>query len=194
MSPESAGEDDRDERTADEPLLRLPDTVRTELKTPIGPIETDAETLLDSVSGPLITVGDVVTYHVLEAGRSPDVAVVDGFTERTAVETEIKRTVTATQDITVENPPATITEALIVALCQGLEDGESTTIFVDGEEDLATLPAIIAAPDGASVVYGQPGEGMAHVVVDTAVRERIWELLGQFHGDQERLAVLLGDQ
>jgi uncharacterized protein (UPF0218 family) len=32
-------------------------------------------------------------------------------------------------------------------------------IFVDGEEDLAVIPLVIAAPDGAAILYGQPGKG-----------------------------------
>ncbi len=64
-------------------------------------------------------------------------------------------------------------------------------MLVDGEEDLVVLPAIMIAPDGASVVYGQPDEGMVHVVVDDEVRREVRALLERFEGDQERFWSLL---
>jgi uncharacterized protein (UPF0218 family) len=36
-------------------------------------------------------------------------------------------------------------------------------IIVEGEEDLAALPALMLAPEGALVLYGQPGEGIVAV-------------------------------
>ncbi|WP_254766604.1 GTP-dependent dephospho-CoA kinase family protein [Salinilacihabitans rarus] len=172
-------------------VVSLPPALRSDLKTPLGPIETDARVLLEDVAGPLIAVGDVVTYHFLEAGRAPDVALVDGRTKRTAVDEEIERAVTDEASREVANPAATLTEALLVALREALAAEEPTTILVDGEEDLATLPAVVAAPDGASVVYGQPDEGMVHVRVDDEVRATARSLLERFDGDPGGLFALL---
>ena len=69
---------------------------------------------------------------------------------------------------------------------------EPRVLLVDGEEDLATLPAVLAAPDGASVVYGQPGEGMVLVTVTDAVRERFDALVDRLDGDPDRLRALCG--
>ena len=44
-------------------------------------------------------------------------------------------------------------------------------IIVDGEEDLATLPAILYAPLGSAVVYGQPNEGS--VLVDVTPEKKL---------------------
>ncbi|MFP8955525.1 GTP-dependent dephospho-CoA kinase family protein [Natrialbaceae archaeon A-CW3] len=186
--PGEAGDDAVD----GERQLSLPQALRHELKDPMGPIETDAGVLLEAIDGPLITVGDVVTYHVLEAGRAPEVALVDGQTKREAVDAEIERTVTdgSAVTITVTNPPAVLTESLLEALVTALERAEPTTILVEGEEDLAVLPVLLAAPDGASIVYGQPDEGMVHVRVDEAARERARTLLERFEGDAEMLAHL----
>ncbi|MFP9190677.1 GTP-dependent dephospho-CoA kinase family protein [Natronosalvus vescus] len=181
----SESETDGADTSSSERQLSLPQALRHELKDPMGPIETDARVLLESIDGPLITVGDVVTYHVLEAGREPDVALVDGQTKREAVDDEIERAVTAdpAATITVTNPPAVLTESLLEALVTALERAEPTTIFVEGEEDLAVLPALLAAPDGAHVVYGQPDEGMVHVHVDESARARARALLERFEGD-----------
>jgi len=161
----------------------------------MGPIFTDAEALLEAASGPLITVGDVVTYHLLEAGRQPDVALVDGRTKREAVDREIERVVIDGRDsaqvLEVANPPAALTTALLEALGTALERPEPMTILVDGEEDLAVLPALVAAPSGASIVYGQPDVGMVHVVVDDDVRATARALLERFEGDSAAALALL---
>ncbi|MFC6768143.1 DUF359 domain-containing protein, partial [Natrinema soli] len=45
-------DDEHDPEPADEQLLVLPDELRRELKEPMGPIETDADRLLEAVDGP----------------------------------------------------------------------------------------------------------------------------------------------
>jgi len=182
---------DRDDASDDDQLLVLPDSLRHELKEPMGPIETDAERLLAAVDGPLIAVGDVVTYHFLEAGHRPDVALVDGRTKRSAVDEEIREAVTEGASIEVRNPPAELGAPVVRALRRALSTDEPTTILVDGEEDLVALPAIAAAPEGASVVYGQPDEGMVHVRVTDDHRAEMRDLLERFEGDTERFWALL---
>ncbi|MCU4926180.1 GTP-dependent dephospho-CoA kinase family protein [Halobacteria archaeon AArc-dxtr1] len=173
-----------------EPTLRLPVDLRADLKEPMGPVETDAEAVLARVEGPLIAVGDVVTYHFLQAGVTPDVALVDGRTERSAVDDAVERVVTDGVSREVDNPPGVITASLVRAIRDALAADEPTTIFVDGEEDLAALPAIVLASEGATVVYGQPGEGMVHVRVDDAARDSVRTLLGRFERADEPGAVI----
>jgi hypothetical protein len=172
-------------------VLRLPEELRSEFKDPLGPVFTDAEALLSRAGDPLIAVGDVVTYHLRDAGRVPDVAVVDGYTERERAAEEIRAAVLSGDDA-VENPAATLSAALLAALREGIEDGEPTTIVVEGEEDLATMPAVLAAPDGAAVVYGQPGEGMVLVTVDAETRAQFGALFDRLDGDPDRARSLLG--
>lgn len=173
-------------------VARLPETARASFKEPLGPIYEDVEVLLESAGSPIVAVGDVVTYHLVRAGVIPHVAVIDGITEREPVSEDVASGVPdAEREFTVENPSGTLSESLLVALQEALSADESTLIRVDGEEDLATLPAILMAPSGASVVYGQPGEGMVRVDVTDARREdvsercgaldasdRFWELVG----------------
>ncbi|MFC7240024.1 GTP-dependent dephospho-CoA kinase family protein [Saliphagus sp. GCM10025317] len=181
----------------DQPLLLLPESLRHELKDPMGPIETDPRILLEAVDGPLIAVGDVVTYHLLEAGRTPDVALIDGYTKRETVDAEVERVVNDERSeddhtiLEVASPPAVLSRSLLEALVEGLERPEPVTIVVDGEEDLAVLPALLAAPEGASVVYGQPDVGMVHVTVDAETRASARGLLERFDGDVDRALALL---
>ncbi|WP_435123997.1 GTP-dependent dephospho-CoA kinase family protein [Halobaculum sp. D14] len=167
-------------------MLTLPEALRSAFKEPLGAVYTDAEPLLRDAGDPVVAVGDVVTYHLRVAGRDPDVAVIDGKTKREAVSTEIAAVLDGDDPrIEVENPPATISEAMLDALRDALDRDEPVVVYVDGEEDLATLPAIVAAPDGASVVYGQPDEGMVLVDVDAEARAEARSLLRRMDGDAE---------
>jgi len=187
-----------------EVLLTLPEDLRAEFKEPFGPVFTDARELLEAVTGPIIAVGDVVTYHLVEAGTVPEIAVLDGYTERTPVDEAVRQGTGEYENrIAVTNPAATLTADLLDALATalagieggdetGVKENETTVIDVDGEEDLTTLPAIVAVPSGTSVVYGQPGEGMVHVPVAAESRAQARELLRRMDGDHEQVWDALG--
>ena len=185
-------------------MLTLPDAMRDAFKEPLGPVTTDAGELLAAAAetraeraapeAPLVAVGDVVTYHLREAGRVPDVALIDGKTEREAVDAAIESALAAAEGrrIQVANPAASLSTELLAALAEALLDAEPVIVEVTGEEDLAALPAILAAPDGASVVYGQPGEGMVRVAVTPESRAEARELFEALDGDVEAAYEALG--
>ena len=155
----------------------LPPDARGAFKDPLGPVYEDAQRLLSDAGSPVIAVGDVVTYHLVEADAPPKVAVVDGKTERDAVTREIAGgRPDADREVTVESDPGTISVELVEALVEAIDAEGSTLVSVTGEEDLATLPAVLAAPVDASVVYGQPGEGMVLANVTTRLREQARDL------------------
>ena len=175
-------------------VLELQAALRDRLKEPFGPVSTDTAAVLAVAGSPLVTVGDIVTYHVLEGGHVPDLALVDERTKRATVDDEVSDAVADERFdrvVTVSNPPATLTAELLEAIVTGLGDG-TTLVRVDGEEDLAALPAIAAARDGASVLYGQPDEGVVHVTVDDEVCERVRSLLEAMDGDSDRAFETLG--
>jgi len=175
-----------------EVVVELPESLRSELKKPLGPVYTDAELLLGDATDPVIAVGDIVTYHLLSAGYRPAVALVDGKTKRERVEREVLDAIEGfDHQLGVESPPATLTDDLLEALVDALDRPGSVVVTVNGEEDLAALPAVLTAPDGASVVYGQPNEGMVLATVDGPLRARCRELLAAMDGDDERLAAIL---
>ena len=185
-------------------MLTLPASLRDAFKEPLGPVTTDADALLadaadtrvahDAPGAPLVAVGDVVTYHLRAAGRQPDVAVIDGKTEREEVDPEIREALADAGDrrVVVENPPATLSRETLEALRDALAASETTVIETLGEEDLVALPAMIAAPDGASVVYGQPGEGMVRVAVTPESRAKAHELFDALDGDVKAAYAALG--
>jgi uncharacterized protein (UPF0218 family) len=168
--------------------LRLPDEMRSELKEPLGRVSPDVEKegLGD---GRVVAVGDMVTYHLLESGIVPDVAVVDGRTKREEVDEEVverwRRMGVAAR---VENEPGTVSGALVEALKEAFE--ENGLVEVKGEEDLAVLPAVVLASEGDTVLYGQPGEGMVYVEVDDEAQGYVLDLLGRMDGDDDVLSGL----
>jgi len=173
-------------------VLALPDELRAELKSPLGELYTDPAALLADAGEPIVTVGDMVTYHLLQAGHVPKLAFVDERTKRSAVDDAVTAAIEGfDRTVTVTNPAAALTDELLTALADGLASDGTTLVDVDGEEDLATLPAVLAIPDGASVVYGQPNEGMVLVHPDEAIRERARSLLDRMDGDTETALDLL---
>jgi uncharacterized protein (UPF0218 family) len=173
-------------------VLELPSDLRHELKDPLGRIYTDTAALLADAGDPIIAVGDMVTYHLIEAGRTPDLALVDERTKRSAVDADVSAAIGGfDRTRSVDNPAATLTAALLDALRDGIDADGTTLLDVEGEEDLATLPVVLAAPAGASVVYGQPDEGMVLVDCDATARDRVRDLLERMDGDTERAFSLL---
>jgi len=175
-------------------MLTLPEALREELKAPMGPVFTDAEQLLAEAGRPVVAVGDVVTRH-LEQVETPRVALVDGRTERTALDAPDRPSLASfDRTVRVDNPAAELSRELLRALGEALDDEGTTAIVVDGEEDLAALPAVLAAPDGGTVVYGQPGEGMVRLGVDTEAKARVRDLLERMDGDSAAALAALGVQ
>ena len=174
-------------------LLALPRELRGELKEPMGALYTDPAALLADAGEPLVAVGDMVTYHLLEAGRVPDLALVDEKTKRAAVDDAVADAITGfDRTVAVDNPAGTLTRELLAAMRDGLDSDATTLIDVEGEEDLAALPAVLVVPEPASVVYGQPDEGMVLVTPDGAVRERVRSLLSRMDGDSDAVFELVG--
>lgn len=123
----------------------------------------------------LVTVGDVVTSMALEGGLRPRLAVVDYRTER-----EVDRRLAGLVEgrvVQVRNPAGVLTPALRSAIIEAFKSREPVTVEVVGEEDLATLVCVAKGPDGAAVVYGQPGEGAVVVRISDETRDRAKSIL-----------------
>jgi len=160
--------------------LVLPEEMRSELKEPMGDVSPDVDE--ERLTGRVVAVGDMVTYHLLGAGVTPDVAVVDGRTKREDVDDEvIERWKGMGVAARVENEAGAVSRALAEALADVYDEGG--LVEVEGEEDLAVLPAVALASDGDTVVYGQPDEGMVYVDVDTEARDYVLDIMRRMDGD-----------
>lgn len=161
-------------------LLLLPDELRNYLKEPLGRLYrgngleciTAMEKELRSARK-VIAVGDMTAFYLLKANIEPDLLVVDNKTKRMPVSDHVVDTLghESYKTIRVKNPAATISKDLIDLIKQSLQGTEHIKMIVEGEEDLATLPAILYAPQGSVVVYGQPNEGS--VLVDVTPEKKL---------------------
>ncbi|GAA0312383.1 GTP-dependent dephospho-CoA kinase family protein [Halarchaeum salinum] len=169
-----------------ETVATLPKSARASFKEPLGPVFTDAHELLDGAGEPIVAVGDVVSAHLGRAGVTPHVTVVDGKTERETVADAVLADIPETpRTVTVASEPGTLSAELVAALRDAIDAEGPTRIEVKGEEDLATVPAVLLAPADATVVYGQPGEGMVRANVTAGLRERVRELAAELETTEE---------
>lgn len=136
----------------------------------------------------IITVGDIVTYNLLSAGLVPNISFVDNKTKRGATSAQV---LSGTRHphfktITVENPSGTITDELITEISKAMISDTPVQIFINGEEDLAALPAIANAPLSSVVIYGLPDEGAVLVKVTESKRKEIQSLLDRMKCKEEK--------
>lgn len=158
-------------------MLRLPEAQRDLFKKPFGTLYRGIEELLPRLEGRAVyAVGDVVTHNLLDAGIVPDIAIIDGYTMRTPC---TRSPLLKARRMTTKNPAGTITDELVDAIERAVRDPPGV-IFVDGEEDLAVIPLVLAAPDGAAVLYGQPGEGVVLRIVDASAKREAESILKVF--------------
>jgi uncharacterized protein (UPF0218 family) len=161
----------------------LTPSLRRKLKKPLGRLfpaaEVRGEEFLALVVGSpfVVTVGDRVTETIQETtGRSPDVFVVDGVERRSPREIpHIAHGAT----VKAKNPAGRITKAALGAMKRAFAGEKPVMVLIDGEEDLLTIPAVIDAPLGAVVFYGQPLEGVVAVKVDERSKASARNILKQ---------------
>jgi len=158
--------------------------LRQKLKMPLGVLIKGSfveatkrfEALAEQEKPPLvISVGDTVSRNLGKSRVSPRLKVVDNKCMRRAVREPVQFRVE--KMISVRNPQATITAEAIAGIQEALKSSGNVRVVVDGEEDLLTLIAIMYAPEGAFVVYGQPYEGIVIVRVSAEKKEEVAGIL-----------------
>ena len=156
-------------------------SLRRRLKRPLGRLFQSSEVRGDeflalAVEAPFaVAVGDRVTETFQEtAGRSPDVYIVDGRERREKREVP---NIAHAEALSAKNPAGTITRAARHAVKKAFEGSKPAMVLIDGEEDLLAIPAVIEAPLGAVVFYGQPLKGVVAVEVDEKAKARARDLL-----------------
>lgn len=159
--------------------LRLTPELRKELKKPLGKV-IDEDGLRDLDESKVISVGDVVTLKLLELGKVPWISVVDFRIKRKALDEEVRKKLKYRASVLKTfNPPGFITQELMNSFEKALNKEGKIRIEVFGEEDLSALVAMLLAPPGSVVLYGQPDEGIVRVDVDEKVREMAKEIMGR---------------
>ena len=186
-------------------FLVMPESLRPTLQKPFGRVIVGEKNIRDSVmkrrNGTLITVGDIATKTLIDLGITPRLAVIDYLVGRTPFRTHevaLKKLNLPTK--TVVSGPGHISKAADDTIRSWSTHPEPMLLIVRGEEDLLTLPAIVHAPIGSFVYYGQPPmaawarfagaaarrvhgptwEGLVEVEVTEEKKKEIVGLLAQF--------------
>ena len=159
--------------------LRLRPEQRTLLARPLGPVlKGEAARREAAHQGPSISsVGDIVTSSLLEWGVLPFAAVVDGKTLRDRpVPLSTFDAVASRRSLRARSPPGEVTADLQEKVHQLVVEGGGLLV-VEGEEDLAVLPLARELPLGATLLYGQPGEGLCFLTLDAGVKGSVKRIL-----------------
>ena len=171
----------------------LPDSLRTALAEPAGklfsPSESSAEeqvckfrNLPENRDALLIAVGDVVAHTLNTVGCCPDIIIIDYKTLRSQIRESTFPNVQITK---VENPAASITQeawnGIKTSILKFVDRNERQLIHVNGEEDLLVFPAVLEAPLGTFICYGQPHQGIVVIKVAAQTQTRFKKILEQFN-------------
>lgn len=160
--------------------MKLPDSLRDQMKIPLGILVPENQTNKDEIQKHLsensyiITVGDRTTEKMIDFDLIPSLQIIDGQEKR---EKRTPPKLENATELTVVNPAAEITSESISLIKKALTMQSPVRIFVDGEEDLLVLPVCIHAPDNAVVMYGQPHEGLVIVKITPEIRNKVQTLL-----------------
>ncbi|WAC05381.1 MAG: GTP-dependent dephospho-CoA kinase family protein [Methanoregula sp.] len=158
-------------------MLILPEERRHFFKDPFGELYPGIAPALPLLARRTVyAVGDVVTHNLQKNGVAPDVSVIDGHTMRSPC---TQAPPCHGRIIRVKNPPGTITDELVAGIDDAIAHPPAT-VYVSGEEDLAVVPLVLAAPEGVVVLYGQPHRGVVVRTVDAKAKEAARELLSHF--------------
>ncbi len=154
------------------------------LKAPLGQLlpGTPTETMpklkmlvQQSKPSKVTTVGDVVSRETLATGIQVNLRIVDQMTLRKRINpVEIK----AERTYKVKNPAGVITKEAWDSIKEALQYREAV-IFVDGEEDLLAIPAVLESPDNALVVYGQPSEGLVVITASPETKSEVRKIMNR---------------
>lgn len=157
--------------------------LRNELKVPLGPLirgsfkyttERLGQMVADKKPRKLIAVGDRVSQNIARKGIHLDIAVVDNKVMRKPI---VPVVLNMEKTFKLNNPAGTLTDEAWQVMRDAIEYEGRTKVLVEGEEDLLTLVAVLSAPYGSMVVYGQPKKGIVVLDVTEATRGKIRDIV-----------------
>jgi pantetheine-phosphate adenylyltransferase len=180
----------------------MPEVLRASLQAPLGKLYPTSEVagrLMQVHESVIISIGDITTTTFMKMGIVPALSVIDLKVNRQAYQSfDAYRFPETTHVYHVTSGPGHITHQAIETVKDWADryaQPQVSVLIVDGEEDLLTLPAIVYAPIGSLVYYGQPNlpifaasaegnqpvhEGLVEVEVNQQTKERAMELLAKF--------------
>lgn len=173
-------------------LFQLPVALRPRLQQPFGTLVNGADSgrQLKKLIGKkkpsmLVSVGDVVAELFLRHGIRADLSIIDLFVMRKKMFASPEALGFSLHIVIakVRNKRGEVSGALASVVQHATHkalEGKRQVVLVEGEEDLAVLPAVLEAPLGAYVVYGQPNEGAVIINVTEERKQAAYDLLNKF--------------
>ncbi|NMC35592.1 pantetheine-phosphate adenylyltransferase [Candidatus Beckwithbacteria bacterium] len=159
--------------------LAMSDMQKQILKEPLGELIRNPD--LEQIASKLdtrqlnVAIGDISSLYAHQNNLPVQVYVFDKREQRQNLETSVDNFLQSPNLITCQNPAGTISQELVSALQSGLTHRQH--LKIDGEEDLALLPAILFLPLGSTILYGQPNQGIVLVTVTEEKKQWCKELL-----------------
>ncbi len=160
--------------------MKLPDSLRDQLKIPLGFLLPDDQVNKENIEKHLsdnsyiITVGDRTTEKMIDFGLIPSLQIIDGVEKR---EKREPPKLEGTVELNANNPAAQITSQSIDMIKQSFTLQSPVRLMIHGEEDLLVIPVCIFAPENSIVLYGQPNQGLVIVKVTPEIRNKTQRLL-----------------
>lgn len=161
--------------------MKLPDSLRDQLKIPMGILIPESQVSKSNVEKHLeknsyiITVGDRTTEKMISSGLIPSLQIIDNYEKR--VKREPTKNTSTYTELTCNNPAAEITLTSIDIIKKAFASKTPVRLTVVGEEDLLVIPVCIHAPENSVVLYGQPNEGLVIVKITPEIRNKTQRLL-----------------
>lgn len=124
----------------------------------------------------VVAVGDYTSRKLRDAEAKVSIYVIDGKTERrpsTIFDTAGFKVIRCRNESGTLDPDAC--SKLHELLAKKLV--ENVVLAVEGEEDLLALAAIVSAPEGSMIIYGQPGAGSVIIRVNREQKEKALNIL-----------------
>ena len=130
-----------------------------------------------------VSVGDVITQNFKKAEITPSLSIIDGLTQRKALNKKFIDSILETDYYNAPNKKGTIQKEAVNAIYSLFTSGHIRAIkqlYIKGEEDLLTLVAILFAPLASHVWYGQQSVGAVDVQITEKKKQIVYNLIRQF--------------
>lgn len=140
--------------------------------TPQGPVLSSQDLLLvKDQAEHIAVVGDSTLEFFISNKLNYTLGIFDFMQQRVRVEPEVLKKIEPA--ISAVNSAGSISAHLSASLRVAIEQ-KLKHLFVDGEEDLATVALVLLLPLGSQIYYGQPQQGVVQLNVTEELKERFY--------------------
>lgn len=122
-----------------------------------------------------IVVGDTCLENFISNNWHYDLGIFDFKRQRKTSSSKVLEQLDSVEHI--KNDAGTISTDITQKITDWLENNSFQHIFVEGEEDLSAVSAILLTPLGTQIYYGQPNIGMVECTVSENLKVAVYSVL-----------------